>query len=59
MIEKVGAAFILGIEILIFAMLPYFRTHALTNKTSMQIFNNFSAGLFMGISFLHIIPEAN
>lgn len=59
MFIKVATGFALGIEVLIFAMLPYFNAKTFSNKKIVNAFNNFSAGLFLGISFLHIIPEAN
>jgi zinc transporter ZupT len=53
---KIMTGFALGAEVLIFAMLPYFYTKAFSNKKLINAFNNFSAGLFLGIAFLHIIP---
>lgn len=50
---------LLAVEVFIFAMLPYFHSSIAANKKIINIFNSFSAGLFLGISFLHIIPEAN
>lgn len=56
---KLGIALFLAVEVFVFAMLPYFYSTIATNKKIINIFNTFSAGLFLGISFLHIIPEAN
>lgn len=59
MLLKAGIALAISVEVLFFTILPYFYTGITTNKKINQIFDNFSAGLFMGIAFLHIIPEAN
>lgn len=59
MFIKLATAFGLGIEVLVFAMIPYFYSKTFSNKKIINAFNNFSAGLFLGISFLHIIPEAD
>ena len=56
---KWAIAMVLAIEVFLFAMVPYFSTSIASNKKLMKLFNTFSAGLFLGISFLHIIPEAN
>jgi zinc transporter ZupT len=58
MIEKIAAALFLAIETLLFAMLPYFYSK-ISNEKMIRIFNCFSAGLFLGMAFLHILPEGN
>ena len=59
MFVKLAASLVLFVEVLVFAMLPYSYSVVVTDRKIISIFNNFSAGLFLGISFLHIIPEAN
>lgn len=44
---------------LIFGMLPYSNSKFLANKKLINAFDNLIAGLFLGICFMHIIPEAN
>ena len=53
---KFATALALAVEVFVFAMLPYFHASIGTNPKIIKIFNTFSAGLFLGISFLHIIP---
>lgn len=59
MIIKFASSLLLFTEVLFFAMLPYSYSSIVTDRKIITIFNNFSTGLFLGISFLHIIPEAN
>jgi hypothetical protein len=40
-------------------MLPYSNSKFLANKKLINALDNLIAGLFLGISFMHIIPEAN
>lgn len=56
MFVKFVSAVILCLEVLVFSMIPYFYSKAFSNKKLVGAFNNFSAGLFLGIAFLHIIP---
>lgn len=59
LVTKLVSSLILASEVIIFAMLPYYYSKTFSNKKIIHAFNNFSAGLFLGISFLHIIPESN
>jgi zinc transporter ZupT len=58
MIEKLIAAFILGAETIIFTMFPYYFSK-ISSKKLIKIVDCFSGGLFLGIAFFHILPEAN
>jgi zinc transporter ZupT len=39
-------------------MFPYYYSK-ISNQKMIKIFDSFSGGLFLGIAFLHILPEAN
>ena len=56
MIIKVVSMVVIFSEVLFFAMLPYSYSTIVTDRKVITIFNNFSTGLFLGISFLHILP---
>lgn len=59
MITKMVIALVLALEVFVCTILPYYYSTITSNRSIMKIFDNFSAGLFLGIAFLHIIPEAN
>lgn len=56
---KIIISVVLFIEVLFFSQLPYITPKVATSKSIMTVFNGFSTGLFMGIAFLHMIPQAN
>ena len=59
MFIKVAMALFLALEVFVCTLLPYYYSTMTSNRSIMKVFDNFSAGLFLGIAFLHIIPEAN
>ena len=47
------------VEVLFFSQLPYRYPKISTSEVVMDVFDGFSTGLFLGIAFFHMIPEAN
>jgi zinc transporter ZupT len=56
---KILSTLIVFVEIALFGYLPYIWTSVGQNKRIMSIVGCFAAGLFLALSFLHILPEAN
>jgi len=54
---KITSIVVLGIEAFVGGMMPYWSSKCRKNPKILGIGNAFAAGVFIGIAFLHILPE--
>ena len=58
-IIKIFSIFLLVIISLSFGSMPYFIPFCKKNNKFLSLSNSFSAGIFLGLGFFHILPEAS
>ena len=56
---KIGCLFIILTICFVFGILPHFFEKFRSNPTFTSLVNAFSGGLFFGIAFFQLLPEAN
>ena len=57
-IIKICSIFILSLISISFGLMPFFINFCRKNNKFLSLSNSFSAGIFLGLGFFHILPEA-
>ena len=58
-IIKIFSIFLLSLISISFGLMPYFIPFCNKNNKFLSLSNSFSAGIFLGLGFFHILPEAS
>ena len=57
-IIKICSIFLLSLISISFGLMPFFINFCRKNNKFLSLSNSFSAGIFLGLAFFHILPEA-